>query len=116
MKFVRIFTGTDGQSHFEDLGFEFAPRGDATLTTPLQGATEVFFRRARANYVNDWHQAPERQYVITLSGQWEVEVGDGSKRSFSPGDILLAEDVTGQGHKSRVLGSQPRIYAFVRLK
>jgi hypothetical protein len=95
---------------------EFGPWGDATETTPLQGATEVFFRRAAPGYVNGWHKAPKRQYVITLSGQWEVEVGDGSKRSFSSGDILLAEDVTGQGHKSKVLGSQPRIYAFVPLK
>ena len=116
MKYVRIFTGSDGQSHFEDLDFEFAPRGDATLTTPLQGATEVFFRRAAPGYVNGWHQAPIRQYVITIVGQWEVEVGDGSKRGFSAGDILLAEDVTGQGHKSKVLGSQPRVYAFVPLK
>ncbi len=116
MKYVRIFTGTDGQSHFEDLEFEFAPRGNATLTTLLQGATDIQFRRAAPGYVNDWHKAPKRQYVITLSGQWEVEVGDGSKRSFSPGDILLAEDVTGQGHESKVLGSQPRVYAFVPLK
>ena len=116
MKMVRIFTGTDGQSHFEDLGLEFAHRDDATETTSLQGATEVFFRRAAPGYVNGWHQAPKRQYVITLSGQWEVEVGDGSKRSLGPGDILLAEDVTGQGHKSKVLGSQPRVYAFVPLK
>ncbi len=108
--------GIDGQSHFEDLKFEFAPRGNATLTTLLQGATDIQFRRAAPGYVNDWHKAPKRQYVITLSGQWEVEVGDGSKRSFSPGDILLAEDVTGQGHKSKVLGSQPRVYAFVPLK
>ena len=116
MKYVRIFTGSDGQSHFEDLEFEFAPRGDATLTTPLQGATEVFFRRAAPGYVNGWHQAPKRQYVVTLAGQWEVELGDGSKRSFGPGDILLAEDVTGQGHKSKVLGSQPPVNAFVPLK
>ncbi len=116
MKYVRMFTGTDGQSHFEDLEFEFAPRGNATVTTPLQGAKDIQYRRAPANYVHDWHKAPKRQYVITLSGQWEVEVGDGSKRSFSPGDILLAEDVTGQGHKSKVLGSQPRVYAFVPLK
>lgn len=116
MKYVKIFTGSDGRSHFEDLDFEFAPRGDATVTTPLLGATDVVFRRAAPGYVNDWHKAPKRQYVITLSGQWEVEVGDGSKRSFGAGDILLAEDVTGQGHKSKVLGSQPRIYAFVPLK
>ncbi len=116
MKVIRIYTGDDNQSHFEEIEMEFKPRGDATETTPLQAATDIVFRRAPAGYVHDWHVAPKRQYVITLSGQWEVEIGDGTVRRFGPGEILLAEDVTGQGHKSRVLGSQPRVYAFVRLK
>ena len=115
MKIVRIHTGNDAQSHFKDIEVEFEPRGDTETTQP-QGATDIIFRRAPSGYFHDFHVAPKRQYVITLSGEWEVEVGDGSVRRFGPGDILLAEDETGQGHRSRVLGSQPRVYAFVRLK
>ena len=56
-----------------------------------------------------------RQYVITLSGQGEIEVGDGSKKLFEPGDVLLAEDTTGQGHVTRVVGDQPRTMMWVPL-
>jgi len=115
MKIVRTYTGADQESHFEDLEFAFEPMAD-TETTRLQDATDIVFRRAPAGYFHEWHVAPKRQYVITLSGEWEVEVGDGSRRRFEAGDVLLAEDTTGQGHRSRVLGSKPRVYAFVRLK
>jgi hypothetical protein len=32
-----------------------------------------------------------------------------------PGDVLLAEDLTGQGHITRVVGTEPRLYATVPL-
>ena len=32
-----------------------------------------------------------------------------------PGDVLLAEDLTGQGHITRVVGPEPRFYAVVPL-
>ncbi|MFQ5931632.1 MAG: cupin domain-containing protein, partial [Nitrospiraceae bacterium] len=82
----------------------------------LQAATGIAFRRAPAGHVQDWHPAPRRQYVVTLSGQGEIEVGDGTVRSFGPGDVMLAEDTTGRGHITRVVGAQPRLYAAVPLK
>ena len=51
-----------------------------------------------------------------LEGQVEIEVGDGSRRMFGSGDILLAEDTTGQGHISRAVDSKPRKSIFVTLE
>jgi hypothetical protein len=34
---------------------------------------------------------------------------------LGPGDAVLAEDLTGQGHITRVVGDQPRFYALVPL-
>lgn len=59
--------------------------------------------------------APRRQFVITLSGCGEIECGDGSRRRFGPGDILLAEDTTGQGHITREVGG-PRRGIFIPLR
>ena len=115
MKIVRLYTGEDGESHFEELDLPFEPVGGAQ-TTALQAATGIVFRRAPAGHVQDWHPAPRRQYVITLSGQGEIEIGDGTVRRFSPGDVVLAEDVTGRGHITRVVGAQPRVYVTVPLK
>ena len=56
-------------------------------------------------YVLDWHCAPRRQYSISLSGLAEIEVGDGTVARVGPGDVVLAEDLTGQGHVTRVVGT-----------
>ena len=56
-----------------------------------------------------------RQYSITLSGTAEIEVGDGTVARVGPGDIVLAEDLTGQGHVTRVVGNEPRLSAIVPL-
>ena len=116
MKIVRIYTGSDGESHFEEIEMDFKPRSNATETTPAQAATDIFFRSAPPGYVQDWHPAPQRQFVITLSGEGEIEIGDGTVRRFGPGDILLADDLTGRGHITRAVGSKPRIYASIPLK
>ena len=64
----------------------------------------------------DWHPAPRRQWVIILSGELEIGLGDGSVRRFGPGDARLVEDTTGHGHTTRVIGSQPCVMAFVPLE
>ncbi len=115
MKIVRLYTGNDGEAHFEEIEMEFEPMG-TTETTQLQAATGIAFRRAPVGHVQDWHPAPRRQYVVTLSGQGEIEVGDGTVRRFGPGDVMLAEDTTGRGHITRVVGARPRLYATVPLR
>jgi quercetin dioxygenase-like cupin family protein len=86
--------------------------GDAT---PMQAVKGVTFRVAPPGYVLSWHCAPRRQYTITLSGAVEIEVGDGTIKQLGAGDVLLAEDLTGQGHITRVVGEQPRFYLVVPL-
>jgi quercetin dioxygenase-like cupin family protein len=114
MKVVRLYTGSDQQSHFEEVELSFEP-GERLQTTVLQKASSVVFRRAPVGHVIDWHPAPRRQYVVTLSGQWEIVCSDGTKRLFKPGDVMLAEDLTGKGHVSRVVGNQPHIFMTVPL-
>ena len=109
--FVRIYTGKDGQSHFEDFTPPFTPSGQAQ--PPMQATKGIIFNRFEPGHFMDWHHAPRRQYVITLSGQMEIVTGDGTTRRFGPGDVLLAEDLTGKGHTTRVVGKEPRISAAI---
>lgn len=102
MKVTWIYTGDDGRSHFADLEVPMhaVPIGGAS--DPVPGGRIVF--RESPEGVNPMHQAPMRQFVVHLSGVTEVECGDGTKRQFRPGDILLADDTTGEGHITRGIG------------
>jgi hypothetical protein len=115
IKVTRIYTGADGQTHAEELDVALgAPRGATEVAEPLP-VTSLQFRRTSPDYFIDWHNAPRRQYVITLAGESEVEFGDGTTVRLYPGHILLAEDVDGQGHISRAVGSEDRISLFLPL-
>ena len=107
MKVTRLYTGTDGHSHFEDIEVEIGK---------LQAGDGIIFREEPSTYFKDWHPAPQRQYVITLSGQVEIEIGDGARRRFGAGDIMLADDTTGRGHISRVVGGQKRRFVMIPIK
>ena len=115
MKITRLYTGSDGESHFEEIEIPLEDSGDIGVMSQLQGATGIIFRETGPSYNYDWHTVPRRQYVITLSGAVDIEVGDGTVKRFGPGDILLAEDTTGKGHRSRAVNAQPRKSIFVTL-
>lgn len=94
MQFVRLFTGDDDQSHFEDL--DSGTNGGYFFKT--LSVTGLVFKNDLPNNLGGFHNAPRRQYCITLSGSAEIRVGDGTSRTFVAGDVFLAEDVAGQGH------------------
>ena len=96
---TRIYTGPDGQSRSEVIEMKLNAGGTAEMIN----ATGVQFSSRPAAPVSDWHTGPMRQYVITLSGRAELEVGDGKKVAIGPGQINLIEDTTGKGHTTRNL-------------
>jgi quercetin dioxygenase-like cupin family protein len=63
----------------------------------------------------DFHGVSTPRFLIVLSGQLEVGLGDGSKHILSKGDIVLADDVTGRGHTSRMIGTEAVRILTVRL-
>ena len=104
MAFVRVYTGDDGQSHLEDLDLLPADLPDFEKLM-LFAATNISFKRLPDGYFLDFHASHVRLFQVYMSGgQYEVGVGDGTSRWLGPGDVLLFEDVTGQGHTSRCKG------------
>src|SRR5262249_22319793 len=118
-KIWRVYSAPNGQSRIEEVDLEMKPfvdtEGAHGESAPTQPSTGITFRVAPVGYVLEWHCAPRRQYSISLSGYAEIEVGDGTVARIGPGDVVLAEDLTGQGHVTRVIGDQPRFYAIVPL-
>jgi quercetin dioxygenase-like cupin family protein len=86
----RIHTGPDGDSHVT-VG---SVRPDV-----LVSATSIHFKETAAHSDYDWHNDPVPQYVLTLSGILEFTTKGGETFTIKPGDVLLAVDHTGTGHK-----------------
>lgn len=118
-KIWRVYSGADGESHIAEEPLAMKPftdtEGSYGEAAPTQAASGITFRVSPPGYVLDWHCAPRRQYSISLSGTAEIEVGDGTVARVGPGDVVLAEDLTGRGHVTRVVGNEPRFYAIVPL-
>ena len=108
---VRVYSGEDGQSHFEDLPLPTGPEG----RSPWQAATGISFHQHKPGWSMDWHNAPRRQYVIILAGEVEYGVGDGTVRRMGPGDVLLAEDLPGRGHTARDVAGEMRVSVAIPL-
>ena len=96
--YYRLYTGKDNKSHME----EFNPPNNMP-------ATSVVFRNQPLGTFIDWHTAPRKQFLVTLEGEVEIGTGDGFLHILGPGDMMLAEDITGQGHTTRVIGNKDRI-------
>ena len=110
-KIWRVYSGADGQSHVEEMPLAMKPFTDTEGAhgegTTMQSVAGLAFRVAPPGYVLDWHCAPRRQYSITLSGQAEIQVGDGTVVRVGPGDVLLAEDLTGRATSPARSGAGP---------
>ena len=104
---IRLFTGPDQRSHVEEITL---PHG------ALQKAKIVHFEQSQPHASFDWHTAPCRQYVVTLTGTLEFTTRDGETFTLAPGDVLLAEDTSGSGHRWRLIDDAPWRRLYVELE
>jgi quercetin dioxygenase-like cupin family protein len=112
---VRIWTGSDGDSHFEEGGIDLAQGVRGDLLSGKASTISISFQETRSGGTFSWHDAPRRQFVITLSGTLDFQTRGGEHFMIRPGDILLAEDTTGSGHSWRLVNDEPwrRIYVVL---
>ena len=102
-----LYTGDDGRSH--------VIRG-RIANSEIFATESIRFEESSPHSSLDWHTAPTTQYVITLSGLLEFTLGDDDIFFVRQGDVLVATDTTGSGHKWRLVDDQPwrRIYVTFR--
>jgi quercetin dioxygenase-like cupin family protein len=114
---TRLFTGADGRSRAEETEVAWRPaalRQDLSDSEPVNVTAAQFLRWPRG-FVWAGHPASRRQYVVIVSGRGEVEVEGGGKVQLAPGRVLLAEDVTGKGHTTRVGPDEDLVMLLVPL-
>jgi quercetin dioxygenase-like cupin family protein len=99
-----LYTGEDGDSHVRHGYMEGARMVEANA---------VHFEETPAHSSLDWHVAPTTQYVITLAGVLEFTTRSGEVFTVNPGEVLVAMDTTGSGHKWRLMNDEPWKRAYV---
>ena len=103
IKAYHLYTGQDGHSQ--------VVRG-SIVDNVVVPAESILFEESPPHSQLDWHNAPKTQYVITLSGVLEFTIHGGGTFTVHPGDVLIAEDTSGTGHKWRLTNDEPwrRLY------
>jgi quercetin dioxygenase-like cupin family protein len=103
----KLYTGEDGHSHVTE---------GTVANKDLTEAVSVMFNETAPHSSYDWHPAPTTQYVITLSGTLLFETLPGETFVLRPGDILIALDTTGSGHKWELVDDDPWRRVYVAFK
>jgi hypothetical protein len=112
---VRIWTAEDGNSSFEEGHIDLAGGERGDVLSAVASSSGISFRETKAGGGFAWHDAPVRQFVLTLSGTLEFTTRRGDRFTIHPGDVLLAEDTAGSGHSWRLVDDEPWRRAYVIL-
>lgn len=75
-------------------------------------------------WYGDWHHAPGPQWVIDLSGEWEIKTADGTTLRQGPGQVQFNSDQGAfaekpgdpVGHTARQVGDVPDVRVIITLK
>ncbi len=103
----RIYTGTDGLSHVEDIVLD--------AKSVMEKVASVEVRVGEPGRFSDWHVGPQRQYIINLSGSGQLEVAEG-KVDLPPGSMEYIDDLTGKGHTTRITSKEQRVSIWLKFK
>jgi hypothetical protein len=113
---TRVYSDINGDTHFEDIEIPLTQAGNVGQLSDVLPATGIIFREVEPSYDWNFHPAPQKQYIVLLDGEIEIETSLGEKRIFTAGEVLLVEDTTGKGHKTRNLRPEKRKSIFVTLR
>lgn len=108
----------DGKSYFEDRSAELRPTvyvPGIPLVDVAESArvSALTLSRCSESYVSDWHPAPRPQFVLIHEGGLDVTSGQHETRRFEPGAMFLVEDITGEGHQTRTVGTDACVFVTV---
>lgn len=115
IEITKVYSDKNGESRFEDIVMPLENNGEIGFLSDKIPVKELIFRKVKPSYDYDFHNAPQKQYIILLDGEIEIETSLGEKRTFKGGDILLMEDTHGKGHKTRNIRHTERKSIFIAL-
>ena len=118
ISYTRIYADAAGRSHFSDEEMELQLIAPGPGIPPTPASPPIPARGMRlfcppAGGGAAWHPVPTPLFNLVVSGEIEIEVSDGETRRFGPGSLIRGEDTAGQGHRTRVVGSERACFAMI---
>ena len=112
MKYARVYAAPDGESRFDEVEVSLPEVPFVPGQTPIGFAASIVvtalnFVSIPGDWEGEWHPTPRRQVWVALAGEAAVTTSDGEQRRLTAGSVLLLEDLTGKGHHTRVMGTEP---------
>ncbi len=119
MKYRRLYHDAEGESHWAEVPVEmrpttFAPPSPKIGLSKFNNASRYAFLRFPEGWEGKWHTSPEKQMLIIISGELEIEASDGVAHRFPTGYAVMLEDTEGKGHLTRVVGNFAVLGAVLR--
>ncbi len=111
MKFQRLYSNADGESHWEEIAVtleerSFAPPAQDIEISEPERVKQAIFLRLRSGWNEPIHPTPVSQKLICLAGTVRVTASDGETRDIGPGDVWHMEDKHGKGHHTMVTSAE----------
>jgi hypothetical protein len=126
MTFTRVIleTGPDGRARFREEAVPLEGGTPQSRLSALLPATGLQLRTSPVGFESDFHCTGEPQWLFVLAGCMEIGLQDGYWRRFLPGQHFYSADTLPEGatfdaavhgHRSRQVGDEPLVTAFVKV-
>jgi hypothetical protein len=129
LTYWHVWTDEEGVSHQTQCELtEFEQKSIAEDVAPqwnnrlLTSDANVMFTVLPVDWVGKWHENPQPQWIVPLSGCWFVETMDGQRVEMGPGEVSFGGDQHTQpdregrkGHLSGTVGDIPATLMIVQL-
>jgi hypothetical protein len=121
---VTLFTDTDGRARFREDAVALDGGSPAARLSALLPASGLVLRESPVGFRSDFHCTDAPQWLIVLRGRMEIGLQDGTSRVFGPGEHFYSADTlpdgatfdaTVHGHRSRQVGDEPLVTAFIKI-
>jgi hypothetical protein len=106
IKAWHVTSGSDGESHAKAIELALGERDFFGLHNGLKQYVDEHPEAFRIFSVPGkldlpWHTTARKEMFILLRGSSIMILGDGTRRTFGPGSIVIFEDSTGHGHSGK---------------
>lgn len=124
MLMPHIYTDPMGHSLLDEIDLNMTAPGGAEvqegtyyrrINSARQDVTDWQIGHALPGHFIDFAPTSATTFIAVFSGQMHITVSNGEERQLARGDMMLAQDVDGQGHMTRFLGQEECNYLLVTM-